>query len=166
MIRAGHSIISEGAQIADDAVIGHFCIIEDDVVIGPGTVIKNYVEIRGGTRIGAQCYLDSGVKISGDAKIGDRVTLRYDTIVARGCDIGDGTYVSPQVMFQNLDHKKEPVGGAKIGRECFIGTNVAFSAGIKVADFTVIGSKSFVAKDIVEEGWIYLGIPARKHKLV
>lgn len=156
-------IISPKAQIADDVQIGHFCII-DDVVIGPGTVIKSHVEIRSGTRIGAMCYLDSGVKISGNAEIGDAVVLRYDTIIARGCRIGEDTYVSPQVMFQNLDHERQSVGGALIGRGCFLGTNASFAAGIRVADRTVVGAKSLVTKSIEEAGWIYIGVPARAHK--
>ena len=158
------SIISPAAQIADDVEIGHFCIVEDDVVIGPRTVIKNNVEIRSGTRIGSGCYLDSGVKISGDVEIGDDVVLRYDAIIARGCRIGNRTYVSPQVMFQNLDHQREPVGGARIGEDCFIGTNVCFGVGLVIADRTVIGAKSLVTRSITESGWIYIGVPARRHK--
>ena len=154
--------VSKKAKIAEDVKIGHYCVIEDDVVIGPGTVIRSFVEIRNGTRIGAGCYIDSGVKISGDAKIADGVVLRFDCVIARGCEIGDRTYVSPQAMFQNLDHKKERVGGAKIGADCFIGTNVTFSEGIRVADNITIASKSMVTKDLLDSGFIYLGIPAAK----
>lgn len=160
-----YCVISNKAKIADDVQIGNFCIIEDEVEIGAGTEIKNYVEIRNGTRIGLNCYLDSGVKISGNALIGDQVVLRYDTIIARGCQIGDGTYISPQGMFQNLDHERKSVGGAKIGKNCFIGTNVTFSAGIRVVNQVVVGSKSLVTKDLQDAGWIYLGIPAKKIRL-
>ncbi len=162
-MKAGEfNVISKGAEIASDVEIGNFCIIEDGVSIGSGTIIKSNVEIRKGTRIDVDCYVDSGVKISGDAKIGRGVVLRYDVIIARGCDIGNKTYISPQVMFQNLDHRQNAVGGARIGANCFIGTNAAFNAGICVADGTIIGSKSLVMKDIVDSGWIYLGIPAKK----
>jgi UDP-2-acetamido-3-amino-2,3-dideoxy-glucuronate N-acetyltransferase len=166
-VKLGHfNVIDDPNGIADDVQIGNFCVIEDDVVIGKGTIIRNYVELRRGTRIGEGCYIDSGVKISGDAVVEDEVTLRYDTIIARGCHIGRRTYVSPQTMFQNLSHTKEPIGGARIGPDCFIGTNVTFDAGIEVAEGTVIGSKSFVSKSIHEGGWIYLGIPAKRHKRV
>lgn len=157
------NVISSGAKIAEGVEVGNFCVIEDDVVIGPETVIKNYVEIRRGTHIGKGCYLDSGVKISGDTIVGDGVILRYDVIIAKGCHIGDKTYVSPQVMFQNLNHERHAIGGAKVGKNCFIGTNATLNAGIRIADSTVIGSKSLVMKDIVDDGWIYLGIPAKKY---
>lgn len=156
--------ISKKAKIAEDVKIGHYCIIEDDVVIGPGTTIRSFVEIRGGTRIGTNCYLDSGVKISGDAVIGDNVVLRYDAIIARGCRIGARTYISPQAMFQNVDHRRESKGGAKIGADCFIGTNVTFSAGVRVADGIIVGSKSMVTRDLLDAGATYLGIPAKLWK--
>lgn len=157
--------ISSKARIAKGVKIGHYCVIEDDVEIGHGTEIKNYVELRNGTKIGPNCYIDSGVKSSGNAVIGKGVVLRYDTIIARGCVIGDGTFISPQTMFQNVDHNRENVGGAIIGRNCFIGTAVTFNAGIHVADDVIVGSKSMVTKNLMQRGWIYLGIPAKLWKI-
>ena len=154
--------IEAGAKIGRGVQIGHSCIIEGGVEIGASTRLRSHVELRRGTKIGADCYIDSGVKVSGNARIGDRVTLRYDTIVARGCDIGAGSYISPQTMFQNLDHEKEAVGGAHIGKDCFIGTNVTFSEGIRVADNVLVGSKSMVTKSLEEPGYVYFGIPAVK----
>ena len=138
-----------------------FCVIEEGVEVGVGTEIKNFVELRSGTVIGENCYIDSGVKSSGNNWIGNGVTLRYDTIVARGCDIGDRSYICPQVMFNNVDHTGLQVGGAKIGVDCFIGTNATIGAGITICDNVVIGAKSLVLKDILIPG-VYVGIPARR----
>lgn len=158
------SIISPRAKLADDVLIGSFCIIEDGVTIEAGTVIKNYVEIRKGTKIGRECYVDSGVKCSGRAKIEDRVVVRYDAIIARGCKLGSDSYIAPQVMFQNLDHERREIGGASVGKSCFIGTNATINAGIVIADKTVIGAKSLVTKTIDESGWIYMGIPVKRYQ--
>ena len=95
--------ISEKAIIGENVQIGSFCVIEEDVIIGDNTIIKNYVELRKNTIIGKDCYIDSRVSTSGNCKIGDRVTLRYDSIIARGVEIGDDTYVCPRVMTNNLD---------------------------------------------------------------
>ena len=84
-----------------------FNLIHEGVVIGAVTRLRSYVELREGTVIGAHCYIDSGVKCSGDCVIEDWVTLRYDAIIARGCHIGEGTYVCPQVMTNNLNHERE-----------------------------------------------------------
>jgi len=144
--------------------VGAYCVIEKGrVYVGVGTRIRSFVELRAGTSIGAQCYIDSGVKMSGDCWIGDSVTVRYDAIIARGCEIGDETYICPQVMFNNLDSDLQSIGGAKVGKRCFIGTNATIAAGIEIADDVTVGAKALVTKNIVEPG-TYIGIPARRVK--
>jgi len=144
--------------------IGEFCLIADDAVIGEGTVIKSYVEIRSGTVIGKDCYIDSGVKISGQCTIGDRVTLRYNTIIARGCNIGDDNYLAPNCMTNNLDSGRESIGGATTGNGCFFGTATVLQHGITIADGTVTGVQSFINKDITEPNGVYVGCPAKRVK--
>lgn len=143
--------------------IGYFNIIHEAVIVGHNVTIRSLVELRPHTRIGNNCYIDSGVKMSGHCDIGNNVTIRYDAIIARGVTVGDNTYICPQVMTENLNHKREAIGGAKIGCRCFIGTNVTLAAGITVCDDVIIGSKANVRKSITEPG-IYVGNPARKIK--
>jgi len=143
--------------------IGKYCHIHPEVQVGDNCNIRSYVELRNGTIIGDDCYIDSGVKSSGECRIGNGVTLRYDSIIARGVEIGDNTFIAPQLMTENLDHKGTPIGGAKIGSGCFIGTNVTLSAGIRICNGAIIGTKANVRKDIIEKG-VYIGNPARKVK--
>ncbi len=175
------SIISAEAKIGNNVTIGEFCIIEknveigDDVTIenytylhanvkiGKGTLIRSYVELRPHTVIGENCYIDSRVSTSGDCIIGNKVTLRYDSIIARGCVIGDNTYVCPRVMTNNLDTGKEQIGGAKIGANCFIGTNAVLHHGLNIEDKVIIGTMSFVNKDC-EQNKVYIGTPAKEFK--
>jgi len=148
-------------MIGDGVTIGDFCVIDDAVKIGRNTRIMNYVELRAGTIIGEDCYIDSHVVSSGDNWIGNRVTLRYGAIIARGCHIGDDCYICPQVMTNNLDHNRRPIGGAHLGEYCFIGTQAVIGAGIKIASATVVGACSMVTKSIPEAG-VYVGVPARR----
>lgn len=46
------AIIEEGAKIADNVEIGHFCVIGADVEIGEGTKVHNHVTLAGKTTIG------------------------------------------------------------------------------------------------------------------
>ena len=149
--------------------IGEFNHIFEDVVVGDYVRIRSYVELRPKTLIGNGCYLDSGVKSSGQCRIGDRVTLRYDSIIARGVEVEDDVFISPQLMTENVNHRGEEVGGAKIGvgdwdgsteYRVFIGTNVTLAAGIVIVPGVVIGSKANVRKDITESG-VYVGSPAK-----
>lgn len=155
------TIIEDDVVIGDNVIIENFCILKNGVRIGNDTHIKNYVELRSNTIIGNNCELDSRVSSSGNCVIGNNVTLRYDSIIARGVEIGDGTYVCPRVMTNNLNTGHKAIGGAKIGKDCFIGTNAVLQYGITLGDKVVIGSMAFVNKDC-EEGGTYIGIPAVK----
>ncbi|HUW45871.1 MAG TPA: DapH/DapD/GlmU-related protein [Dehalococcoidia bacterium] len=145
----------------DNFKIGKHCVIEEGVVVGNNCTVKNYVELRKGTIIGDDCYIDSRVSSSGNNRIGNRVTIRYSSILAKGVVLEDDVFISPQFMSENLNHLREPVGGAYIERGVFIGTNVTTSSGIKICEGAVIGTKANVRKSIIESG-VYVGNPARK----
>ncbi|MFM7636628.1 MAG: acyltransferase, partial [Crocinitomicaceae bacterium] len=70
-------------------------------------------------------------------------------------------YVCPRVMTNNLNTSKLQIGGAKIGADCFIGTNAVIQHGIIIGDNVTIGSLAFVNKDC-EANFVYVGIPAQK----
>ena len=151
----------ELVEIGDNVIIENHCVIKKDVTIGDNTHIKNFVELRGNTKIGNDCIIDSRVSTSGNCIIGNSVTLRYDSIIARGVEIGDGTYVCPRVMTNNLNTVKSQIGGAKIGKNCFIGTNAVLQHGIILGDNVVIGSLAFINKDC-DANATYIGIPGKK----
>ena len=145
----------------DNLKIGRFCVIDDGVVIGNNCTVMNYVELRKGTVIGNDCYIDSRVSSSGYNKIGNRVTIRYDSILAKGLILEDDVFISPQFMSENLNQHREPVGGAYVERGVFIGTNVTLAAGIRICSGAIVGTKANVRKSITDSG-IYIGNPARK----
>jgi acetyltransferase-like isoleucine patch superfamily enzyme len=155
-----YNVIGPGVSIGEGVRIGNHNVIQRDCTIGVHSELMSHIELRPGTVIGESCYVDSGVKSSGKNRIGDKVTLRYDSIIARGCVIESNTYICPQVMTNNLDHHGVEVGGAHVGRGCFIGTQTVLGAGITIADKVVVGSCSLVTRDIPEQG-VYAGVPAR-----
>lgn len=158
------ALIEGPVTIHPSVEVGPFCYIrateDKPVTIGEGTRVMSFVEIRPGTSIGKGCYLDSRVSISGNAWVGDGVTLRYGVILARGCKVGDRSYLCPRVMTNNLDTGQNSIGGAHIGEDCFIGTHAVLQHGITIESGTIVGAMSFVNKDC-EKG-TYIGSPARK----
>lgn len=158
-----YTIIEEGVEIGDGTQIGSFCVLRSGVRIGKNTVLKDYVELREGTVIGDDCYIDSRVSSSGNCVVEDNVTVRYDSILARGVYLGAGTYMCPRVMTNNLDAHGQSIGGAQVGKDCFIGTNAVLQHGLKIGDGVIIGAMSFVNKDC-EAGKTYIGTPAKEIK--
>jgi UDP-N-acetylglucosamine acyltransferase len=51
------AIIEPSAEIADDAIIGPFCIIGNNVKIDSGSIIISHVNIEGNTSIGKNCKI-------------------------------------------------------------------------------------------------------------
>jgi acetyltransferase-like isoleucine patch superfamily enzyme len=66
-------------------------------------------------------------------------------------------------MTNNLDTGGKQIGGAKIGQNCFIGTNVVLHHGISIGDNSVIGAMSYVNKNIPEKE-LWFGNPAKFNK--
>jgi len=145
--------------------IGDFCIIEEDVVVGDNVEIQNYVLLKKGTKIGDNCYVDSYFRSSGDNYIGNGVTLRFGSTIARKVNVGNNVFIAPNVMtvFSLPDGSKSE--GTFIGDECFIGTAVVLAPSISIASGIVVGANSFVNKSIEERG-VYVGNPAKLIKKI
>jgi acetyltransferase-like isoleucine patch superfamily enzyme len=138
-------VIDEGCEFGDNVTIGPFC------------------HFKANTIVGSNVKIDSYVKSSGQNKIGNNVTLRYNATIAREVVVEDGCYISPNVMtnYQTADGGKQ--GGTVIGEGTFVGTGTVIHHGVRIAPGCKIGAMSFVNKDITEAG-TYIGIPARKIK--
>lgn len=115
--------------------------------------------MRENTIISNNCYIDSKVCSSGSCKVRVNVTLLYETILARGVEVGDISYLCPRLMTNNLNNSQDQIGGAKIGKNCFIGTHSVLQYGIKLGDNVTVGSMAFVNKD-VEGGLTVVGVTA------
>eukprot|EP01057_Protomagalhaensia_wolfi_P001693 Protomagalhaensia_wolfi_Nauph_80__1692@NODE_204_length_3192_cov_200_178243_g153_i0_p2_GENE_NODE_204_length_3192_cov_200_178243_g153_i0NODE_204_length_3192_cov_200_178243_g153_i0_p2_ORF_typecomplete_len224_score45_67Hexapep_2/PF14602_6/0_0026Hexapep_2/PF14602_6/7e11Hexapep/PF00132_24/1_8Hexapep/PF00132_24/4_7e09Mac/PF12464_8/0_0034_NODE_204_length_3192_cov_200_178243_g153_i017302401 len=92
-------------------------------------------------------------------KLGYEVFLNFNTVMLDGAliSIGDYTQVGPNCSFNTPNHPKDPMirrSGVEqskaitIGKDCWIGGNVAFCPGVSVGDNTIIGAGSVVSKDI------------------
>ena len=180
MEKGFYNVLSDNSDIGENFTIGNFntigkvkigknvtiennCVIADGCVIGDNTHIRSFVELRPNSIIGSDCYLDSYFHSSGNNKVGDRVTLRFNSCLAREVTVEDDAYICPNVMTNYGHHSGQKIGGTVIGEKAFIGTASVINYGVKIAPGTVVGSCSFVNKDL-SDGGVYAGVPARKMK--
>ena len=148
--------IHESFRQGENFKIGVFNHIHEGVVVGDNTTIMSFTEIRGGTIVGDDCYIDSGVSFSGENRIGNRVTIRYKSILARGVIIEDDVFISPQVMFVKIPFKEEGKDSHTIVKEgAKIGTGAIIMPGIIIGRGVIIGAGAIVTKDCLEEGKTY-----------
>jgi UDP-N-acetylglucosamine acyltransferase len=142
------SVVADGAELAEDVVIGPFCVVGPQVRIGAGTVLKSHVNLDGNTHIGAGCVIwpfasvgaqTQDLKFKGGdpgVRIGDGTTLReYVTVNAATFD-GDFTRVGNRCHIMAYSH---------VAHDCVVGdevimANAATLAGhVRVEDQAIIG---------------------------
>ncbi|MEM0983945.1 MAG: acyl-ACP--UDP-N-acetylglucosamine O-acyltransferase [Planctomycetota bacterium] len=144
------SIVSESARLADDVVVGPFCVIEGDVSIGAGTVLQSHNVIRGPVEIGSGCTVFPFATVGlgpqhlahkpedevGGVKIGDRVTLRESSTVHQAwlteapTALGDECYV---------------MAGAHIGHDSVLGKNCIVCNAAQVSGHSIIGDRVYIS---------------------
>lgn len=162
-----NSVIYPNVTIYRDCVVGSNCIIHAGTVIGAdgfgfshtktGEHIKIYqngnVIIEDDVEVGANCAIDRAVFNSTIVRRG--VKLDNFIHIAHNCDIGEHSIFVAQTG----------VGGStKLGRNCVISGQSAFSDHLSIAPFSTFSARSGVTKSIDESGGVYSGFPLMNHK--
>lgn len=131
------ALVDPGASVADDVVIGPFCMIGTGVRIGPGCMLGARVTIQGPVAIGRDNVFHPHVTL-GQPK-GGRI------------EIGDGN------VFRESSHVQAATGAStRIGSRNRLGAWSGVSSGSAVGNDVRLGSFSVVGEnDIVEDdAWI------------
>lgn len=155
------SVVSPKFVYGEGLKMGYFNVI-GIVRLGNNCEICNFVLLKDDTMMGDNCFVDSYVLSSGHCTIGDRVVMRYRTVIARNVIVEDDVFFTAGVKTIFLDHKRNATAGAlHIERGCYFGDNCIIMGGIRVKANCIIGAGAFVNKD-TELGGVYVGTPARR----
>ena len=144
------AIIDPGAQIAESADIGPFCVIGADVRIGPRTRLMANVFVEGITAIGADNvffpYSTVGVapqdlKYAGErseTRIGDRNKIR-EFVTIHGGTSGGGmiTRLGDDNLLMAYTHVAHDV---QLGSHTVLANGVTLAGHVLVGDWAVIGA--------------------------
>jgi len=142
------AIIDPGAELADNLVVGPYCVINAGVKLGRGCRLHNNVTIEGPTEIGEDnefySYASIGqrtqdLKYDGEPtylKIGSGNTFREFVTVNRATSAGNSTIVGSHGNFLAYTH---------IGHDCIVGDHVVFSNNatlgghVEIEDYVILG---------------------------
>ncbi|MDD5400095.1 MAG: UDP-3-O-(3-hydroxymyristoyl)glucosamine N-acyltransferase [Sulfurimonas sp.] len=162
-----NTIIYPNVTVYRDCIIGRDCIIHAGTVVGgdgfgfshtkEGEHIKIYqngnVIIEDSVEIGANCAIDRAVFNSTIIRKGTKIDNFIH--IAHNCDIGEHCIFVAQTG----------VGGStKLGRNCVVSGQSAFSDHIDIAPFSTFTARSGVTKSILESGGVYSGYPLMNHR--
>lgn len=185
-VRIGKNVrLFPGVYIGENCEVGNNTVIFPNVTIYERTKIGRFVRIHAGTVIGSDgfgyAFSKKEMKIykvpqTGRVVIEDFVEIGANTTIDRGT-IGD-TVIGEGTKIDNLVQIGHNV---KIGRYCFIVSQVGISGSTKIGDFVTlagkvgvaghieiasnvtVGAKAGITKSIKEPG-TYAGFPARPYR--
>jgi UDP-N-acetylglucosamine acyltransferase len=148
------------AQIADDVVIGPFCLVEGGVVIGPGCTLDSHVVIKRGTTIGERNVFAQGAIIGGDPqdrkykgeptflRIGNHNVIREYVTIHRGSKEGGFTTLGNHCYLMALVH---------IGHDCDVHDNVTITNSVGISGHCTIEEMVTIGGVAALHQWVRVG---------
>lgn len=138
-----------GVRVAEDVEIRAFCHIEG-AKIGPRAIVGPFARLRPGADIGAGAHIGNYVeikaaKVAAGAKI-NHLSYVGDARVGADANLGAGTITC------NYDGYDKHV--TKIGRNAFVGSDVALVAPVTVGDGALIGAGSVVTRNVPRDALV------------
>jgi UDP-N-acetylglucosamine acyltransferase len=141
------AIVAPGAQIAESAEIGPFCIVAADVVIGARTVVESHARIGsryGRVEIGADNLIQCGAALGGPPQ-----DYSYKDAGPTRLEIGAGNRIGEYVSV-SLGTVKGG-GITRIGNRCFIMAYVHLGHDCQLEDHVVITNTTQLAGHVTVE---------------
>jgi len=177
-------------NIHKTAIIGKSIILADKLFMGKNSLIGNLtfcknigsVKLHENARLGALNYITGCPQNNkshylhltnrqSQLTIGahSAITSRHFIDCTAGVTFGEFTTfagIRSQILTHSIDLSKniQDCKPVKFGSYCFIGTNVTILAGSSLPDFSVLGAKSLLNKNLKTECSLYGGVPAIKIK--
>ena len=143
------AIVAEGASIADDVVIGPYCVIGENVTIGPAGKLHSHVVVDGKTTIGSHVEIfpfasvglqPQDLKFEGEdvgCEIGDHVNIREYVTINPGTKGG--------ISVTKIGDHCHIMVGAHIAHDCLVGNHVILVNHATLAGHVVVGDHAIVA---------------------
>ena len=148
------AVVDRGAEIADDAQIGPYCVIGPHVTIGEGCCLRPHVHLTGHTTIGARTVIapfaslgtpPQSVKYRGGPTrlvIGPDCDIREGVTINTGTEDGGGlTEVGARCFL---------LAGSHVGHDCHVGSDVTLANNavlgghVTTGDYVALGGHAAV----------------------
>lgn len=143
------AVVDEGARIAENVKIWHFCHI-----------MKNS-EIGEGCQLGQNVFVGEGVRLGKNVKVQNNVSI-YAGVV---CE--DDVFLGPSMVFTNVRNPRSAVirkgkySETYLEKGVTIGANATIVCGLKLGAFCFIGAGAVVTHDVPAYA-LLVGNPARQ----
>ena len=147
------AVVDPSASLADDVIIGPYCVVGGSVSIGGGTRLMSHVVIEGLTSLGANCTVfpfaslgqqtqdlkfkggTPGVKIGNHVTIRESVTINAATFDGNFTTVGDHCHI---MAYAHIAHD------CHVGNRVIMANNATLAGHVIVEDQAILGGLSAV----------------------
>lgn len=159
------NVIRGNTQIGDNTIIYPFNYIEDTKIgenceismsnlvqseIGNNATIGPFARLRPNSKIGDRCKIGNFVEVK-NSEIKDGTKASHLAYIG-DASVGEDTNIGCGAIFVNYNGKIK--NKIKVGKHCFIGSNVNLVAPLNVADKTYVCAGSTLTKDTNEGDFV------------
>ena len=161
------SVIEDGAELADDVIVGPLCYVASGAAIGAGTRLVAQATVLGGTTLGERNTVWPHATLGADPQdlkyageqttltIGDHNEIRENVTMHRGTANGGGTTaVGSDNLFMAGTHVAHD---CRVGNRCVFANNVLLAGHIVVEDHAVIGGGVAIHHFVTVGQFAYIG---------
>lgn len=169
--------IDPSANLANDAVIGHFAVIGAGVQIGNECRIGHHVVIHAGTVVGNDVRIDDHAVLGKQpmravrsattsstelppARIGSGSLIGAGAVLYAGCDIGQRVLVADcATIRERVDIGDETIvgRGVAIENDCSVGMRCKLETNAYICAHTTIGDDVFIAPGVLTSNDNFMG---------
>lgn len=169
------AVVDPAARLAEDVVVGPFCVVGPGVEIGSGTELKSHVNVDGRTRIGPACTIwpfasigtqtqdlkfqggSPGVTIGGGTTLREYVTVNAatfdgaDTVVGSNCHIMAYAHVAHDCIVGNeviMANAATLAGHVVVEDQAIIGGLVGVHQFVRVGRLSITGGCAKIVQDV------------------
>ncbi len=154
--------------IGDNAVIRAHSIIYAGNVIGNDFQTGNKANIRESNQIGDNVSVGTLSVVEHHVRIGNGVRIHTQAFIPEYCELEDGCWIGPNVVFTNAKYPRSPnvkdeLKGPYIGVGAIVAANSTLLPAVKIGREAIVGAGSVVTKDVADYS-VVAGSPARHMK--
>jgi acetyltransferase-like isoleucine patch superfamily enzyme len=148
-------------DVAQDAVLGHYCVIGEGARIGSGAQLGSHVVVHPGTTVGAGCIVQDGVVLGKPPKLAahstakgaslDPLVLEDGAVVCCGAIVFAGAVLKSGAIIgdQAFVRERTVIGeGSVIGRGSAVDNDVQVGARVRVQTDVYLTANSVIEDDV------------------
>ncbi len=152
------AIVDPAAELAEDVVIGPYCLVEAGVRMGPKTELRSHVVIYGGTELQGNNLVDAFVSLGGEPQ-----DFSYRKGTPTGLVIGEGSTIRDSVVIHRATREDRPT---RVGKNTYIMNQVHIGHDVQVGNHVVVAGGSMMAGHVEIGDYVVVGGMAAIHQWV